>query len=341
MPVITSTNYWETVFSELQSEIERNGHVKYLMTAKRYDEAIKRIEEKIFGWYGKNSINNKIPLRQAFKKLPKDQLEQFHSMIEEYLRYWNEELGYDKDELKVSEKDSSVRENSTDEDVRENRTTESDVTSLSNTTGWIEVLKSYQNKPEVTKYESLLIQIIQEVEVVSNETSEALLALLGLTGWKVHHDITKNLKTQSLTQEQLKKELLKAWSADNMNLYERFNVNKAKLSTSVKSALIQSFKNEASVDDVVTEISKLMNIGMMGAKRLVITENTHFSVYSTYLALKQAGYTHYQYVCRMMPTSCENCVSLHLSVFPLEAFEEGVTAPSLHPNCVCFIRGVK
>lgn len=334
--VITSSNYWNVVFDELQKEIEENGKAKYLLLEKKYRQVIERIEERVRFFYGKYATNNKISLKNAYRKLDKEHLENFKTLIEQYIKYW--------DNQKVSEKDTTVRENRTveNEDVRENRTTESySDESLSDTSDWVETLKSYLDKSEVTQYESLLIPILQEVEVVSNETSNALLELLVITGWAVHYDITKNLKVQALAQEQLKSELLKAWSADNMNLYERFNVNKAKLSTAVKSALIQSFRNEASVDDVVTEVSKLMNIGMMGAKRLVITENTHFSVYSTYLALKKAGYTHYQYVCRMMPTSCENCVSLHLSVFPLEAFEEGVTAPSLHPNCVCFIRGVK
>lgn len=335
MSVINSTNYWEKIFEELQSEIERNGHAKYLYIAKRYDVCIKTIEDKIRAWYGRNALDYKTNLRQAYKKLPKDQLEQFHSMIEEYLRYWNEELGYDKDELKVSEKDTTVRENRTDEDVRENRTTES----LSDTTDWIEVLKSYRDRPEVTQYESLLIPILQEVEVVSNETSNALLELLVLTGWAVHYDVTKNLKVQALAQEQIKKELLKAWSADNMNLYERFNVNKAKLSTAVKSALIQSFRNEASVDDVITEISKLMGINENAAKRLVLTENAHFNTHATYLALKQAKYTHYRYICRLLPTSCEDCIALHNTVFRMEDYEAGVTAPPLHPNCLCYLVG--
>ena len=106
-PVITSENYWNVVFRELQSEIERNSHVKYLMISKKYDQAIKAIEDRIRAWYGTHALNNKISLRQAYRKLPKDQLEQFHDMIEIYLKYWHEELGYDKDELEVSEKDTS------------------------------------------------------------------------------------------------------------------------------------------------------------------------------------------------------------------------------------------
>ena len=331
MTVVTSNNYWNVVFEELQNEIEENGKAKYLLLEKKYRQAIERIEERIRFFYGKYATNNKVSLKNAYRKLDKEHLETFHDLIEQYIKYW--------DNQKVSEKDIDEKDTE-NEDVRENRTTESshDET-LSDTTDWVETLKLYRTKQDVTQYENLLIPIIQEVEVVSNETSEALLVLLVLTGWKVHHDITKNLKIQGLAQEQLKKELLKSWSADNMTLYERFNVNKAKLSTSVKSALIQSFRNEASVDNVVGEISKLMGISENAAKRLVLTENAHFNTHSTYLALKQAGYTYYRYICRLLPTSCEDCIALHNTVFPLEVYEVGVTSPPLHPNCLCYIVG--
>jgi SPP1 gp7 family putative phage head morphogenesis protein len=320
MTVLTSENYWNVVFDELMAECEENGKAKYLLIEKKYRQAIERIEERIRFFYGKYATNNKVSLKNAYRKLDKEHLETFHDLIEQYIKYW--------DNQKVSEKDI------TDD------TTESDVSSLSDTSDWVETLKSYQNKSDVTQYECLLIPIIQEVEEVSNETSNALLALLVLTGWTVHHDITKNLKIQSLTQEQLKKELLKAWSADNMSLYERFNVNKAKLTTSVKSTLIKSFRNEATVDEVITEVSKLMGISENAAKRLVVTENTHFTNYATYLAMSKAGYTQYQYFSRLTANTCETCMALHGSIFPLEAYEEGVTAPSMHPYCVCYVKPV-
>ena len=320
MTVITSENYWNVVFDELMAECEENGKAKYLLIEKKYRQAIERIEERIRFFYGKYAINNKVSLKNAYKRLDKEHLDTFKTLIEQYIKYW--------DNQKVSEKDT------TDD------TTESDVSSLSDTSDWVESLKLYQDKSDVTQYESLLIPIIQEIEVVSNETSNELLALLVLTGWTVHHDITKNLKIQSLAQEQLKKELLKAWSADNMSLYERFNVNKAKLTTSVKSSLIQSFRNEATVDETVTEISKLMGISENAAKRLVVTENTHFTNYATYLAMKRAGYTQYQYFSRLTANTCEDCMALHGSIFPIDAYEEGVTAPTLHPYCVCYVKPV-
>lgn len=321
MGVITSNNYWNVVFDELMEEIEENGKAKYLLLEKKYKQTIDRIEERIRFFYGKYATDNKVSLKNAYRRLDKEHLEMFHDLIESYIKYW--------DNQKVSEKDTE------NEVVRENRTTES----LSDTSDWVETLKSYRDKSEITQYESLMIPIIQEVEVVSNETSNELLALLVLTGWKVHYDITKNLKVQALAQEQIKKELLKAWSADNLNLYERFNMNKAKLSTSVKSALIQSFRNEASVDDVIIEVSKLMGINENAAKRLVLTENAHFNTHATYLALKQAKYTHYRYICRLLPTSCEDCIALHNTVFRMEDYEAGVTAPPQHPNCLCYIVG--
>ena len=331
MTVITSENYWKVVFGELQEDVERNGESKYLLISKRYDEAIKIIEDRIMAWYGRHAIGNKVSLRNAYKKLPKDQLEIFQVMINEYLKYWTTELGYDKDEIepiqKVSEKDTS------ESDVSESDT-------LSDAETWLETLILYQSKQDVTQYESLVIPIINEIEKVSHETSLALLALVGLTGWTIYDSITKNLKLKPISQDALKKELLKSWAADEMTLYDRLSANKSKLSSSVKAMLVKGFKNEMTVDAVISEVAKTMGIGQNAARRLVVTENTHFSTYATYLAMKQAGYTQYQYFSRLTANTCEDCMALHGSVFPIEAFEEGVTAPSLHPYCVCYVKPV-
>ena len=339
MAVITSTNYWTTIFSELQDEIERNGHAKYLYIAKRYDEVIRLIEDRIRAWYGRHALDNKISLKQAYQKLPPEQLEQFHELIEFYLRNWNEELGYDIDEKPIDHAEKVSGKDTSESDVSESDVSESDVSELNDTETWIAYLRECQNRDDITCYEALYVPIINEVEKVSHDTAETLLLLLTVTGWAVHFDITKNLKLQALAQEQVKRELLKSWASDGMTLAERFSRNKATLSSAVKSALVKGFRNEMTVDEVIAEVSRNMEGGKFAAKRLVVTENTHFSSYSTYLTLQQAGYTQYQYVCRMTPTSCEDCMTLHLSVFPLEAYEEGVTAPSLHPHCVCYIRG--
>lgn len=336
MAVIASTNYWETVFNELQEEIERNGHAKYLYIAKRYDECITLIEDKIRTWYGRNAIDHKVSLKQAYKKLPPEQLEQFKDLIATYLRDWREELGYDLGGKTIDHVDEVSKE---DTDAQELERLTSETNTINDVDTWLALLQEYQTKDDVTCYEALCVPILNEIEKASNDTSNALLELLVITGWTVHYDITKNLKLQGLAQEQLKKELLKSWAKDNLNLYDRFNANKSKLSASVKSALIKGFRNEMGVDDVIAEVSKTMGIGAGAAKRLVVTENSFFNTQSTYLALKEAGYTHYRYICRLLPTSCEDCIDLHSTVFPMDAYEVGVTSPPLHPHCLCYIIG--
>lgn len=329
MTVITSENYWNVVFEELQEDVERNGKSKYLLISKRYDEAIKLIEDRIVAWYGRNALGNKVSLRSAYKKLPKDQLEIFGVMINEYIKYWTTELGYDKDEIESTQK------------VSEKDTSESDVSeeTLSDAEAWLETLILYQSKKDVTQYESLVIPIINEIEKVSHETSDALLALTLLTGWAVYDSITKHLKLKPMSQSALRKELLKSWASDGVPLYDRLSANKAKLSSAVKTTLVKGFSREMSVDVVVNEISKMMGVGAGAAKRLVLTENNFFNTHSTYLALKQAKYKYYRYICRLLPTSCEDCIALHNTIFPLEAYEVGVTSPPLHPNCLCYIIG--
>lgn len=326
MAVITSTNYWNVVFQELQEEIERNGHAKYLYIAKRYDEAIRLIEDKIRAWYGRHALDNKISLKQAYSKLPADQREQFRELIQFYLRNWNEELGYDVGEKSIEH---------VNEVSQEDTETETDV--INDTDAWIALLQEYQNKEDVTYFEALSIPILNEVEKVSHNTAETLLLLLTVTGWAVHFDIAKNLKIQALAQEQLKRELLKSWASDNMTLYERLSRNKAMLSSSVKATLVKGFRNEMTVDEVIAEVSKTMNTGAGAAKKLVVTENTHFNCYSTMLALKQAGYKYYQILATLDSKTCEDCIAWNGDVYPISEYQPNVTAPPQHSFCRCTI----
>ena len=331
MAVITSTNYWSTVFDELQSEIERNGHAKYLYIAKRYDEAIRLIEDRLRAWYGRHALDGKISLKQAYKQLPPEQLEMFKDLIDTYLRNWNEELGYD-----IGEKPIDHAEKVSGKDT----TTESDVSEayeLNDTEAWITYLRECKNRYDITYFESLAIPVLNEVEKASFNTAETLLLLLTVTGWAVHFDIAKNLKIQALAQEQLKRELLKSWASDNMTLAERLSRNKNMLSSSVKATLVKGFRNEMTVDEVIAEVSKTMNVGVGAAKKLVVTENTHFNCYSTVLALKQAGYKYYQILATLDSKTCEDCIAWNGDIYQIEDYEPNVTAPPQHSFCRCRI----
>lgn len=326
MTVITSENYWSVVFRELQEEISRNSYIKYLYISKKYDQAIKAVEDRIGVWYGSHALDNKVSLRKAYRRLPKDQLEQFHDMIELYLKYWHEELGYDKDELKVSEKDTETDES--ESDVPE---------TLSDTDSWVETLILYQEKKDVSCYEALAIPIIQEIEKASHETSLALLALLAITGVAVHKSIAENLGFKAIPTEQVKKELLKSWAADDMDLYSRFNANKAKLSSSVKAALVKGFRGNSTVDEVIAEVSKVLEGGKFAAKRLVTTENTHFNCYSTMLAMKKAGYKAYKINAVIDAKTCDDCIAWDGDVYPINEYSPNVTAPPQHSHCRCYV----
>ena len=320
--VITSSNYWNVLFTEIQNEVEENGRMKYLLIEKKYKQAVERAEERIRFFYGKNATNNRISLKTAYKKLDKEQLEQFHDLIEQYIKWWDKPS---KSAEKVSGKDT---------------TTESDVSEayeLNDTDAWITYLRECQNRDDITYYESLAIPILNEVEKVSHDTAETLLLLLTVTGWAVHYDITKNLKIQALAQEQLKKELLKSWASDGMTLAERFSRNKATLSSAVKSALVKGFRNEMTVDEVIAEVSRNMEGGQFAAKRLVTTENTHFNCYSTMLAMKQAGYEYYKINAVIDSKTCDDCIDWSGDIYHIKDYEPNITAPPRHQFCRCFV----
>lgn len=129
---------------------------------------------------------------------------------------------------------------------------------------------------------------------------------------------------------------LKPWGADNATWDERLdsdvrvwlnNVNK-----DVKQALIKG----EHIDDVITQLYKRFNTIEKVTKRLVITESSAMTTASRKTIFKSLGATKYRYYTQRDERVCEECGPMNGLVFPMSAYEIGVTAPPIHPNCRCF-----
>lgn len=129
---------------------------------------------------------------------------------------------------------------------------------------------------------------------------------------------------------------LKPWGADNATWDERLdsdvrvwlnNVNK-----DVKQALIKG----EHIDGVITKLYKRFGTIEKVTKRLVITESSAMTTLARKSIFKSLGASKYRYYTQADERVCDQCGPMHGKVFPISAYEIGVTAPPLHPNCRCF-----
>ena len=114
--------------------------------------------------------------------------------------------------------------------------------------------------------------------------------------------------------------------ADDVTAWEAFIINDIKRSMLMK-------KN-------INEVVKLLDERFLTIKNVVkslgVTETTAIGSITRRRVFKELGISKYKYYAREDERTCEQCGALHGLIFPVSAYEPGVTASPLHPRCRCW-----
>lgn len=114
--------------------------------------------------------------------------------------------------------------------------------------------------------------------------------------------------------------------SDDINLWWKYVGN------DVKRKILQS----ATIDDVLEQLNKRFTSIENILKRLAITESSAMTSASRQEIFKELGIKKYQYYTQADEITCETCGPMNGLIFPISAYEIGVTAPPIHPNCRCY-----
>jgi SPP1 gp7 family putative phage head morphogenesis protein len=138
------------------------------------------------------------------------------------------------------------------------------------------------------------------------------------------------------TKVDVKKLLNKSWGLDELYWLERLekDVNLWKLT--IAKDLKQAMHRGARLDDVLTQLEKRFGSIEKVLYKLGITESTAIGSLSRIEIFKEIGITKYQFFTKPDERRCEECGALHGKIFPISAFEVGITASPIHPRCRCW-----
>lgn len=126
----------------------------------------------------------------------------------------------------------------------------------------------------------------------------------------------------------------KTWDerlADDILLWSAY------LAVDLKSAFVTS----KPLNKVLEKVDKRFKTFENALNTLVTTEATTIGTLTRKNIFKELGFEKYKYYTMADERVCEICAPLHGMVFPLSAFEIGVTAPPLHPHCRDWIIPIK
>lgn len=149
-------------------------------------------------------------------------------------------------------------------------------------------------------------------------------------------DVIKKESTFFDVDVDIDKLLTRKWGADNLYWLERLDDDLALWKANIAKDIKHAMHKGARLDDVLTQIEKRFDSIDKVLRKLGMTESTAVGSLSRQDIFKELGITKYQFFTEPDERRCEECGALHGVIFPISAFEVGVTASPIHPHCRCW-----
>ena len=295
-------DYWKKRMEAMEEQSHKKGIEYDEFAQKQFYRAERNIDREIAKWYGKLAENNSISYSSARELLRKDELEEFHWNVEEYIK---------KGELS----------NYTDQ--------------------WNEKLKNASAKVHISRLEAMKLQMQQECEVLYGNLHDALddkLRDIYTDGYyKSIYEIQKGYGVGSafnrLDTRRIETAVNSAWAQDGSNFSDRIWKDKDRLVNELNKELTQAVIAGGNYQDVVKKLAKRLNVSESNVKRLVYTEASAIHAKSQQKCYKELGVQEFEFVATLDSRTSEICQAMDGKHFPMAQYEVGVTAPPMHPHC--------
>ena len=130
--------------------------------------------------------------------------------------------------------------------------------------------------------------------------------------------------------------LTKRWDFNDLYWLERlaYDVDlwKATISSDIKQAILKG----NSLDNLLKQMEKRFKYIESILTTLGLSESTAVGSFARQQVFKELGIGKYQIYTKADERRCETCGALHGQVFPMSAYEVGVTASPFHKRCRCW-----
>ncbi len=118
---------------------------------------------------------------------------------------------------------------------------------------------------------------------------------------------------------------------------ERIRAQRRRYSVAIKEIVLRAVHKGESIEKLSRRLSEKMQSDYKSAELLVRTEVNYFQNRAAADALRDADFTHYQFVATLDRRTCARCGNKDGEVYSLSEMNQGENAPPLHPRCRCTI----
>ncbi len=127
------------------------------------------------------------------------------------------------------------------------------------------------------------------------------------------------------------------WGDDNANWNTRLWEHRDKWSKVIKKDLKLGFLRSEDIQELLDQLDVRFKSAEKALKKLFVTEYNAIESEARKRIFKELGVSKFQYYATLDERTCDECGSMHEQVFPMSAYEIGVTVPPIHSWCRCFI----
>lgn len=132
------------------------------------------------------------------------------------------------------------------------------------------------------------------------------------------------------------KPLTETWNVDDENWQDRLANDIALWCAYILVDIKQALLKGKRLEDVLAKLDKRFVTMEHLITTLGLSESTAVGSITRRLIFQQLGITKYQFYTKPDELRCETCGAMHGLVFPISAYEVGVTASPIHPRCRCW-----
>lgn len=126
------------------------------------------------------------------------------------------------------------------------------------------------------------------------------------------------------------------WGFDKLSWEDRLLKDVLKWNSTIMTDVKRGILQRKHLNDILADVEKRFKSIEYALESLSVSETTAVGSIARHEILRELGIDKYKFYTRVDERRCEVCGSMHGLVFPMSAYEVGVTASPMHPRCRCW-----
>ena len=126
------------------------------------------------------------------------------------------------------------------------------------------------------------------------------------------------------------------WGVDMSTWLKRLEADGAMWQVRIAGDWKRAMLRGETLDDVLTQLGKRFKNIRTISEALGLSESTAIGSLARQKIFRELGITKYQFYTKPDEQRCEQCGAMHGHIFPMSAYEVGITASPIHPRCRCW-----